>query len=65
VILINPLTPIFVEARHLIIDPGAPGAVTAAGGWLQLAPSIAIFIAICGSAVAVFNRAAPRIAEEL
>jgi ABC-2 type transport system permease protein len=64
-LFLNPLTPLFVEARHLIIDPGAPGAVSAAGGWLHLAPSIAIFIGICGCAVAVFNRAAPRIAEEL
>jgi ABC-2 type transport system permease protein len=64
-LFLNPLTPLFVEARHLIIDPSAPGAVTAAGGWGHLAPSIAIFIAICGTAVLVFNRAAPRIAEEL
>jgi ABC-2 type transport system permease protein len=64
-LLLNPLTPLLVEARHLIIDPGAPSAVTAAGGWLQLAPSIAIFAAICAGAVAVFNHAAPRIAEEL
>ena len=64
-LFLNPLTPLFVEARHLIIDPSAPTAVTAAGGWGQLVPSIAIFIAICGCAVTVFNRAAPRIAEEL
>jgi ABC-2 type transport system permease protein len=62
---LNPLTPLFVEARHLIIDPGAPSAVTAAGGWLHLAPSFAIFAAICACAVVVFNRAAPRVAEEL
>jgi ABC-2 type transport system permease protein len=64
-IFLNPLTPLFVEARHLIIDPSAPTAVSAAGGWLQLAPSLLIFLAICGTAVLVFNRAAPRIAEEL
>jgi ABC-2 type transport system permease protein len=64
-ILLNPLTPLFVQARHWIIDPSAPTAVSAAGGWLQLAPSILIFLGICGLAVTVFNRAAPRIAEEL
>jgi ABC-2 type transport system permease protein len=64
-ILLNPLTPLFVEARHWIIDPSAPTAVSAAGGWLQLAPSILIFLGICGIAVTVFNRSAPRIAEEL
>jgi ABC-2 type transport system permease protein len=65
ILFLNPLTPLFVEARHWIIDPSAPNAVTAAGGWLDLAPSILIFLALCGTAVVVFNRAAPRIAEEL
>ena len=64
-ILLNPLTPLFLQARHWIIDPSAPTAVSAAGGWLELLPSIAIFIAICVAAVLYFNRAAPRIAEEL
>jgi ABC-2 type transport system permease protein len=64
-ILLNPLTPLFVQARHWIIDPNAPSAVSAAGGWLDLLPSIAIFVAICVAAVLYFNRAAPRIAEEL
>jgi ABC-2 type transport system permease protein len=64
-LLLNPLTPIFVQARHWIIDPGAPSAVAAAGGWLDLMPSIAIFLGICAFALLYFNRAAPRIAEEL
>lgn len=64
-LFLNPLTPLFVEARHLIIDPSAPTAVSAAGGWLQLIPSIAIFAAICAVALGYFNGAAPRIAEEL
>jgi ABC-2 type transport system permease protein len=64
-LFLNPLTPLFVQARHWIIDPGAPTAVSAAGGWLQLLPSLAIFAAICAAGVIVFNRAAPRIAEEL
>lgn len=64
-ILLNPLTPIFVQARHWIIDPNAPSAVAVAGGWLHLLPSFAIFVAICILAVWVFRREAPRIAEEL
>lgn len=64
-ILINPLTPIFVEARHWIIDPSAPGAVEAAGGAVHLLPAAAIYIGICVLGVWVFNREAPRIAEEL
>ena len=65
VIMLNPLAPVFEAARKWIIDPGAPGPVDAAGGvgWL-LAP-IALFVAICALAVWVFNREAPRIAEEL
>jgi ABC-type polysaccharide/polyol phosphate export permease len=64
-LFLNPLTPLFVQARHWIIDPSAPTAVSAAGGWLQLMPTVAIFAGICAVAVVVFNRAAPRIAEEL
>jgi ABC-2 type transport system permease protein len=65
VIMLNPLAPVFAAARKWIIDPAAPGPVVAAGGvgWL-LAP-IGLFVAICVLAVWVFNREAPRIAEEL
>ncbi|MBK8293932.1 MAG: ABC transporter permease [Solirubrobacterales bacterium] len=64
-ILANPLTPIFEQARHWVIDPGAPGAVAAAGGWLHLVPAFVIYIVVCVLGVWVFNREAPRIAEEL
>jgi len=64
-ILLNPLTPIFVEARHWIIDPSAPSAIETAGGAIHLLPSFAIYVVICVVAVWVFKREAPRIAEEL
>ena len=64
-ILVNPLTPIFVEARHWIIDPSAPSAIDTAGGVLHLLPALFIYIATCVLAVWVFRREAPRIAEEL
>ncbi|HTU15584.1 MAG TPA: ABC transporter permease [Solirubrobacterales bacterium] len=64
-ILLNPLTPIFIEARHWIIDPNAPSAVQAAGGFAQLLPSIGIYVAICVASVWIFRREVPRIAEEL
>jgi ABC-2 type transport system permease protein len=64
-ILINPLTPLFEQARRWVIDPNAPGAVSAAGGWLHLLPPIALFFIICGLGAWYFNREAPRIAEEL
>jgi ABC-2 type transport system permease protein len=65
ILLVNPLTPLFVQARHWIIDPAAPSAVSAADGWIHLIPAIAIFAAVCVLAVWVFNREAPRVAEEL
>jgi ABC-2 type transport system permease protein len=64
-ILLNPLTPIFLQARNWIIDPSAPGAVAAAGGASRLLPAAAIFLALCALSVWVFRREAPRMAEEL
>ena len=65
VILLNPLTPMFEQTRKWVIDPGAPGAVNAAGSWTHLLPSVALFVGICILGAWYFNRAAPRIAEEL
>jgi ABC-2 type transport system permease protein len=62
---LNPLTPLFVQIRKWVIDPDAPGAAAAVGGWTHLIAPTAIFIAVCGLAVWIFNREAPRIAEEL
>lgn len=65
IILANPLTPIFIELRHLVIDNSAPTALDAAGGWLGLLPAFIITVVLCLVAVRVFSREAPRIAEEL
>lgn len=65
VIGLNPLAPIFELARKWIIDPHAPGPAAAAGGRLALLAPAAIYVAICALAVWVFNREAPRIAEQL
>ena len=65
VILLNPLTPIFEQMRVWIIDPGAPSAIDEADGVLLLLVPVVIYVAVCGLAVWVFNREAPRIAEEL
>ena len=64
-ILVNPLTPIFEQARAWIIDPTAPGALAAAGSWPRLMVPIAIYVGVCALAVWLFNREAPRIAEQL
>jgi ABC-2 type transport system permease protein len=61
----NPLTAILVQARHWIVDPSAPSAVEAAGGWPQALIPLVLTVAICGYGLWIFNRMAPRIAEEL
>jgi ABC-2 type transport system permease protein len=65
ILVINPLAPLFELARIWMIDPGAPGPADAAGGFVHLLPAIAIYVGTCALAVWVFNREAPRIAEEL
>ncbi len=64
-IMLNPLSPLFEQARKWVIDPDAPGAVSAAGGWTHLLPAFAIFVVTCVLGAWYFNREAPRIAEEL
>jgi ABC-2 type transport system permease protein len=65
VMLLNPLAPLLELARKWIIDPDAPGPAELAGGYLALLPAVAIFLGVCAVAVWVFDREAPRIAEEL
>jgi ABC-2 type transport system permease protein len=65
VLLGNPLTLIFEQARAWIIDPTAPGAVSVAGGWLNMLPAAAIYVLTCILGVWVFKREAPKIAERL
>lgn len=64
-LMVNPLTPIFQQAHIWIIDPRAEGVLTAAGGWLPLIAAAAIYLTVCVLGVWVFNREAPRIAEQL
>jgi ABC-2 type transport system permease protein len=66
VVMCNPLSPIFEQAREWIIDPTAPGAVEAANGnhLLVIIPAL-LFVTICVLGVWTFNRGAPRIAEEI
>jgi ABC-2 type transport system permease protein len=65
VMLLNPLAPLLELGRKWIIDPGAPGPAELAGGYVRLLPAVAIFVGVCALAVWVFDREAPRIAEEL
>jgi ABC-2 type transport system permease protein len=65
-IALNPLTPIFELARVWVIDPSAPYPGSArAGGVGYLFVAVGLWVAVCVTAVWVFSRQAPRIAEDL
>jgi len=64
-LFINPLAPIFEQVRVWVIEPNAPTATEVVGGWVHLVPAAAIFVGLCILGVWIFNRDAPRIAEEL
>jgi len=65
VILFNPLATILVQARHWLIDQNAPTAASVAGGAVYLLIPGAIILGVFALGFWVFNREAPRIAEEL
>ncbi len=65
ILMVNPLTPIFQQARIWIIDPSAESVLSSAGGWLPLIAAAVIYVTVCILGVWVFNREAPRIAEQL
>jgi ABC-2 type transport system permease protein len=65
VIWFNPLATILVQARHSLIDQNAPNAWDAAGGFEYLLIPGAIVVGLFALGFWVFNREAPRIAEEL
>jgi ABC-2 type transport system permease protein len=65
-LMLNPLAVIFEQVRVWVLaEPGAPTAAEAAGGAVHLLPAIAIYVGICIFGVWIFNREAPRIAEDL
>jgi ABC-2 type transport system permease protein len=64
--MVNPLAVILQQMRKWVLhEPEAPSALTAAGGWLGLLPAAVIFVGVCAFAAWLFNREAPRIAEDL
>jgi ABC-2 type transport system permease protein len=63
--MLNPLTAILQEIRHAVIDPNAASAGQAAGGWEWILIPVGITVGLFALGFWVFNREAPRIAEEL
>ena len=64
-LFVNPFAPLLEEARILMIDPGAPSPVDAAGSVFGIIAPAAIVIAVCAIGFWTFVRTAPRVAEEL
>jgi ABC-2 type transport system permease protein len=64
-LLCNPLAAIVQQFRHAVIDPSHPSAAAAAGGWPWLLVPAAIALALAVGGYRYFDRAAPRIAEDL
>jgi len=65
VVWFNPLATILVQARHSLIDENAPNSWDVAGGFEYLLIPGTIVVVLLALGFWVFNREAPRIAEEL
>jgi ABC-2 type transport system permease protein len=63
--MVNPLAALIQQTRHALIDPTAPTAAEAIGGagWLLIPAAIIVGTLVGG--FLVFDRMAPKIAEEL
>ena len=63
-VMLNPLSVILEQTRHAVVDPTAPSAAAAAGSTGLLIP-IAIMVLTTVLGFWLFNREAPRIAEQI
>jgi ABC-2 type transport system permease protein len=61
----NPFGAVVQQARHAIVDPSHESAATAMGGAAWLLIPLAVTVVLVLLAYRVFDRAAPRIAEDL
>lgn len=64
-LMFNPLASILQSVRHYVIDPSSPSPTQAIGAEWRLIIPAAIIFAVGVLGFWVFNREAPRIAEEL
>ena len=63
--MLNPISTVLTQARHAVIDPGAPSAAAVIGGAGWLLIPLAVVLGVFAVGAWVFSRAAPRIAENL
>ncbi len=64
-LLFSPFAGIVQQLRHAVISPSAPSVLDVFGNAALLAVPIAIAIALCLISFIVFDRMAPKVAEEL
>jgi ABC-2 type transport system permease protein len=64
-LLFNPIAFLLEQARHWIVDPAAPTAFDAIGGWPAALVPIALWMGVIVLGTWVFKREAPWIAERL
>ncbi|HYM45719.1 MAG TPA: ABC transporter permease [Solirubrobacteraceae bacterium] len=65
VMMANPFVAILVQARHVLIDSSYPSAASAIGGTSMLLIPIGIGLAVLTIGFLIFDRQAPRVAEQL
>ncbi len=65
VMLANPFVAILVQARHMLISPDYPSAFQAMGGGALILIPIGILIATIVIGFIIFDRQAPKVAEQL
>ncbi len=63
--MLNPLASIFQQARHAVVTHATPSAGQALGSWFALLEPMALVVVIFVLGFSVFNRMAPRVAEDL
>ena len=61
----NPIASVLTQMRHALIDPAAPTAAEALGGAVRLLIPAAVIVCVFALGLWVFNREAPRLAENL
>src|SRR5207237_6006557 len=65
VVMANPFVAVLEQARHVLIDPSYPSAASAIGGGAMILIPVLIAVAVIVVGFVVFDRAAPRVAEQL
>ncbi|MGO9956851.1 MAG: hypothetical protein ACLP50_12870, partial [Solirubrobacteraceae bacterium] len=63
--MLNPLAVVFQQFKHAFITHATPSAETLLGSKIALLAPIAIVVAVFVIGFVVFNRIAPRVAEDL